>query len=161
MKHLRDYPAQAKVARKLLQYGLRVSNNRVYCNSIELSASVLARAIGVDRRVVSATVRTISRVKELDSIFSNLLATCHLKDMAPKMGWGVIEIVPTDASKTGILAKVATIIAREGICIRQATVDDPELMDEPRLFVITESMIPSKLIPEIKRVDGVKSITIH
>lgn len=144
-----------------MQYGLRVVNNRVYCDDIEISASALGRAIGVDRRVISATVKTISGEPELNNIFSKLLSTCHLKDMAPSFGWGVLEIVPTDPSKPGILAKVATIIANEGISIRQATVDDPELAEEPRLFVITESMIPSKLIPGIRGVEGVKSVIIH
>ena len=55
------------------------------------------------------------------------------------MRWVVIEIVPSDAREPGILAHVAQVIAARGISIRQAIVDDPDLVEEPRLYVITES----------------------
>lgn len=144
-----------------MQYGLRVRDNKVFCYDIEISDTAIARATGVDRRLIATTVKTISSEPGLQEIFSKLTPICHLKDMAPSMGWGVIEIEPDNASKPGILAGVAGIIAKRGISIRQATVDDPEMTDEPRLFIITESMIPVRLIPEIKKVEGVKRIIIY
>src|SRR5712692_3186581 len=71
------------------------------------------------------------------------------------------EIVPTNASKPGILAGVAAIIAQAGISIRQVIMDDPEIVDDPHGFIVTEAPVPERLLPQIKQVDGVKSVVLH
>jgi predicted regulator of amino acid metabolism with ACT domain len=38
--------------------------------------------------------------------------------------------------------------------------DDPDLKEDPTLFVITETSVSPELILEIKRVKGVKNIVI-
>ena len=49
-----------------------------------------------------------------------------------------------------LILDVATIIANNKINIRQATVDDFELSEEPRLFIVTEKQISGHLIPKIR-----------
>lgn len=155
------YPAQERLAALMLVHGFRVGDNRVYAGNVELGDTALARAAGVDRRVVSATVRTIMRTPELLRCFSAVQPVCNLAEVAPAMGWGAIEIVPTSASKPGILAGVATIIAEGGISVRQVIVDDPEIAENPRGLIITESPVPERLIPRIKAVDGVKGVVLR
>jgi len=156
-----DYPKQQTIAQKMLEYGLRTYNNKIYCGPIELSDSKLARAFDVDRRAITATINTINTNPELQKIFSKLTPTCHLKDVATSMHWGVIEIIPEDPSTPGILAAVATIIANHHISIRQAIGDDFELSEEPRLFIVTEKQVPGSLIPEIRNATGVKAVLIY
>jgi predicted regulator of amino acid metabolism with ACT domain len=158
--YFQRYPAQEKIARVLIKYGLNIRQGKVYCGTIELSDSALGRAAGVDRRIVAATVRTIEANPELLKVFTNFQPTLHLKDAAPGLGWGVIEIIPDNASRPGILAGVSSVIAREGISIRQAVVEDPDFSDAPRLFIVTEKAVPHALIPELQRVQGVKGVTI-
>jgi predicted regulator of amino acid metabolism with ACT domain len=160
-QHFKDYPAQAKIAQKMLEYGLKIKNNTIYCGDIALSASKIAHAFKVDRRAVTATIKTITTQPDLNKIFSNLLPTGHLKEVAPHMGWGVIEIIPNDPSTPGILAEVASIIAQHNISIRQAIVDDFEFSEEPRLFIITEKQIPGTIIPTIRQAKGVKGVLIY
>lgn len=159
--HFRQFPAQERVAQLLVAMGFRVLGGEVYAGTIELSDSAIGRAAGVDRRVVRATIRTIGGVAELRDFFSRLTPVCHLGDVAPLMGWGAIEIVPTNASKPGILAGVASIIADAGISIRQVVTDDPEIVDDPRGFIITEAPVPERLLPHIMAVPGVKSVVLH
>ncbi len=149
------------MARLLLEYGLRVQGGVVYCGDVELADTALARAAKVDRRIVRSAVETIESYEELRNVYSMLRPTALLKDVAPSMGWSAIEIIPFDAQTPGILADVAGVIASAGISIRQAIVDDPELSEEPRLYVITESPVPPELIPAIKKCRGVRSILIH
>lgn len=160
-KYFGRYPSQGKVARLLLEYGLRVQGGNVYCGDVELADTALARAANVDRRIVRSAVETIESYEELRNVYSMLRPTALLKDVAPSMGWSAIEIIPFDAQTPGILADVAGVIASAGISIRQAIVDDPELSEEPRLYVITESPVPPELIPAIKKCRGVRSILIH
>ncbi|HVL86615.1 MAG TPA: hypothetical protein VM681_01205 [Candidatus Thermoplasmatota archaeon] len=160
-KYFHRYPAQARVAQLLLQCGLSVREDGIYCDRIAVPDTSLARAAGVDRRVIAATVETIRREPDLLRVFSRLLPTCHLKDAAPALNWGVLEIIPVDARSPGILAGVADIIARRGISLRQAIVDDPELTEEPRLYVVTDVPVPADLIHEIRQSRGVKSVVIR
>jgi len=160
-KYFKSYPAQQKVAQTLLSYGLSVRNGRVYCGSIELSFSKIARSIGVDRRAVMGTIETINRNRELKKIFSLLRPTCNFKELAPEMKWGVVEIIPTDASMPGILAGVASILTEEHISIRQANVDDYAMTEEPKLFIITEKSLPPRLIKKLGKARGVKGVTVY
>ena len=164
-KHLAPYfdayPIRMKIAQKMLEYGLRTSNGKIYCGPIELSDSKLARAFDVDRRAIAATIATIQAHPELLTIFDKLQPTSNLRDVASAMNWGVIEILPDDPSTPGILAEVATLIAQEQISIRQAISDDFELTEEPRLYVITEGPIPAHLIPKIRHAKGVKGVLIY
>ncbi|MGD1061164.1 MAG: ACT domain-containing protein [Methanomassiliicoccales archaeon] len=160
-KHFGRYPSQGRVARMLLELGLKVKDGDIFCGEIKLADSAVGRAAGVDRRIVRATVETIQSSEELMSVFGRLTPTALLKDVAPVMGWSAIEIVPTNAATPGIIADVTGVIARAGISIRQAIVSDPDLSSEPRLYVITNAEVPPELIPEIRSCRGVKSVIIH
>jgi hypothetical protein len=160
-KYFNKYPKRRKIAQKLIEYGLKVDNNKIYCGEIELSDSKISRAFEVDRRIINDTIRTINEKEELQKVFFRLRPTCHLKDVAPGMNWGVIEIIPENPGMPGILAGVATVVADENISIRQAIVDDFELSEEPRLFIVVEKQVPGKLISKIKKIKGVKAVVIY
>ncbi len=42
-KYFNKYPKRKKLAKKLLEYGLKVKDNKIYCGEIELSDSKIAR----------------------------------------------------------------------------------------------------------------------
>lgn len=160
-KYFNKYPKRKKLAQKMLEYGLRVKDEKIYCGEIELSDSKLARGFDIDRRIILDTIKTINENEELKKVFSNLNPTCLLKDVASKMKWGVIEIIPTDASMPGIIADTSTIISDNKISIRQVVVDDFELSEEPRLFIVTEKQVPGSLISKIRNAKGVKAVIVY
>src|SRR5438034_10342169 len=106
-------------------YGLRVHQGSVYAGDIKLSDTAMARAAGVDRRVVTATVDTIDKNAELRAFFDALRPVCHLREIAPIMNWGATEIVPTNASEPGILPGGAAIIAQARTSLRAGIMADP------------------------------------
>src|SRR5512136_2108325 len=116
--YFEKYPSQAKVARYLLRYGLRIERDQVYCGDVQIADSALARAAGVDRRVVKSTIETIKGDATLLRFFSQLLPTNHLKNAASAMGWTAIEIVPLNAHEPGIIASIANILEKGNISIR-------------------------------------------
>jgi hypothetical protein len=160
-KYFNKYPRRKKLAQKLLEYGLKINGKRICCGEIELSDSKISRAFDLDRRIISSTIETIMENEELRNVYSKLKPTCHLRDVASTMKWGVIEIIPEDPSMPGTLAEVTTIVAGAGISIRQAIVDDFELSEDPRLFIVTEQQIPGSIIPKIRRSIGVKAVLIY
>ncbi len=160
-KHFGKYPSQAKVAKLLLVYGLKVQEGRVYCGDVEIADMALGRAAGVDRRIVRSAIDTIQESPELSAVYSRLMPTALLTDVAPVMGWTALEIIPTDAATPGIVAEVTGLIAREGISVRQTVVSDPDLSPDPRLFIITAGAVPPELLPQIRACKGVRSVVIH
>ncbi|HKZ64588.1 MAG TPA: regulator [Thermoplasmata archaeon] len=159
--HFKGYPAQERVAQLMMTHGLRMKGKHVYAGDIRIADSALARAVAVDRRVVTATLQTIEKTPLLRDFFGRLWPVCHLGNVAPMMGWGAIEILPTNASKPGILAGTSGIIAEAGISVRQVVVDDPEIVEDPRALLITEKPVPERLLPRIRNLDGVRGVVIR
>ena len=98
---------------------------------------------------------------QLQRVFTRFQPTLDLKDVAPELGCGVIEIIPTNASRPGILAGVSRVISEARLSIRQAIVEDPDFTEEPRLYVVTEDRVPGTLIPVLQAVEGVKGVTVY
>jgi len=159
--HFKGFPAQERIAQLMVTYGLRVKDGAVYAGEIELADSAIARAAGVDRRVVTTTRETIEKAPVLRDFFGKLWPVCHLGNVASQMGWGAIEILPTNASKPGILAGTSAIIAEAGISVRQVVVDDPEIVEDPRAMLITEKPVPERLLPRIRQLDGVRGVVLR
>lgn len=161
-KHFENHPERLKVARILVENGLSVKNGEIYLNDIEIPPTRIARVAGVDRRTVNETINTITANRELQLIFEGLRSAGHsLKEIAKHLELGVVEITPVDARIPGILANSAMILAKNGISIRQAIVDDPELSPEPKLTLIVEKKVPGELIPEFLKVKGVAKVSIY
>ncbi|MBN1358849.1 amino acid-binding protein [Candidatus Bathyarchaeota archaeon] len=161
-KHFEEYPERLKVARVLVENGLSARDGKVYLNQIEIPPVRIARVAGVDRRTVNETLKTIKANRELRLVFEEMRSAGHsLKEIAKPLNLGVVEITPVDAKTAGILAKSATILAKAGLSIRQAIVDDPELSPEPKLAIIVEKKIPGELISELLNITGVAKVAVY
>lgn len=159
------YPSQIKVLRKLISLGLSVRRDnenvpRVYCGDVEVKASAIAMALNVDRRAVLETLRKIVEDPELSRFYYELKPVPDFGRVSSSLGMGVVQIVPKAASQPGIIAGVSQIIAKENISIRQVIVDDPELVDNPRATIVTDSPIPGHLLSELKNINGVEAVVI-
>ena len=161
-KHFEGYPERLKVIRVLVENGLSARDERVYLNQIEIPPVRIARVAGVDRRTVNETLKAIKANRELRLIFEEMRSAGHsLKEIAKPLNLGVVEITPVDAKTAGILAKSATVLAKSGLSIRQAIVDDPELSPEPKLTLIVEKKIPGELISELLNITGVAKVAVY
>jgi predicted regulator of amino acid metabolism with ACT domain len=155
-----EFPAQRKILKIILESGISIRDKKFYCNDIEISYAAIAKVCETDQRVVKKLAENIAGDKVLRNIFKKLKSTVNLKDVASELGFGTLVIVPFNAREPGILASVSKIISSYNISIRQAIVDDSELFEEPKLYIITESPVPPKIIPELKKIKSIRSITI-
>lgn len=163
IKHkFEKFPARMSVARKLVELGLCVGeNNKIYCGDVDVSDVALARAAGVDRRTIKATIDVILADEQLKAIFTNLYpAGAFLKNVASNLGFGVVEI-EARAGNPGILAQATELVSRENVSIRQAHAGDPELEENPRLTLITEKPIKGELYNEFLKIEGVTKVSIY
>lgn len=155
------HPERLKIAEFILRNGLSIRGDRVWINGIEIPILKIARVAGVDRRTITQTIRAINADQQLRVIFSNLeSAGPSLRAAAKQLGLGILEITAEDPSRTGILANASRVLADEGISIRQALVDDPELNPNPKLTLIGDRRIPGEAIPLILKVPGVSKVSV-
>jgi predicted regulator of amino acid metabolism with ACT domain len=161
-KRLSDYPVRINIAKAFIELGLSVKDDgNVYCGNIQMAESKIARALGVDRRVVRETAGLISSDEMLGPIFAKLRpAGPFLADIAKFLGYMVIEIY-ADSSSVGILANASSIIASEGISIRQAVADDPDLVPEPKLTIVADKEVSGAALEKILKINGVKKLTAY
>ena len=160
--YFEGHPERLKVVLTLIENGLSVRNRRIYLNDIEIPPVRIGRVAGVDRRTVKETITAINSNHELRLIFEGMRSAGYsLKEVARHLNFGVAEITPVDAKTPGILAGTATILAKNGLSIRQAIVDDPELSPEPKLTLIVERKIPGEIIPELLNVKGVAKLSVY
>jgi len=149
------------VVSHLVRQGLSVRDGSIRSGDIEIPASSVARACGVDRRVVSATIAYIEKDEFISRVFRDLEPRLFLAKAGPTMGYGVLEVVVEDPSAPGIVHTVASEISRAGISIRQVVADDPRFWDPPVLTIITEQPLPGDLLRRIKEMKGVDQLVIR
>ena len=155
------HPERLRVAEFLLRNGLSIRDDKICINKIDVPILKVARVAGVDRRTVNETIRAINANKEIKIVYTNLeSAGPSLRAAAKQLGLGVLEITADDPARVGILANTSKVLADEGISIRQAIVDDPELNPYPRLTLIGDRTIPGKSIPLILKVPGVTKVSV-
>ncbi|MGP6219681.1 regulator [Caldiplasma sukawensis] len=160
------YSSQMKVVKFMIEYGFSVKEKfdneySMFSGPVEVRPSALAIAINVDKRVVNEVMKKILSKKNLFEFFQKLQPIADVSSASSKMmGYGVIEIIPEDATKSGIISGVISSISKRDIGIRQVIVQDPEIHDDPRARIVTDSQLPPELIMEIKNLKGVKGVLV-
>jgi predicted regulator of amino acid metabolism with ACT domain len=150
---------QKRIAEFLLKNAIRIDGEKLFYKDIEIPHTSIARTLSVDRRVIKSTAESIARSPELSEIYKKLDSALILRDVAPMLGFGAIEIIPTSASKKGIIAGITRIIVNSGIGLRQVMADDP-MFSGAQTTVITEKPIPRKLLDKMLKIPGVKKIVV-
>jgi predicted regulator of amino acid metabolism with ACT domain len=156
-KEFSRMPSQGEIAKYMLETGIRQEENKLFFDKVAISHSQVADALGKDKRVVAATVKTIRQNKSLYRVFSKLQPTCNLINMAHNMGWGVICIELSNPNLPGTLGRVSTKLGDLGISIRQAQC--PATACDV-LYIITDNPITGDVIENLKGVQNVKTIKL-
>ena len=160
-ERLKEYPGRLRVARALVELGLSVREGRIFCGDIEQSELKMARAVGVDRRTVRETAEFIESDPVLSSVFKGLKpAGPFLPKVARFLGYRVIEIY-ADPHAVGIVAEASALISKEGISIRQAVADDPDLTPEPKLTLVVEREPSGDTLQKMLKIPGVTKIATY
>jgi predicted regulator of amino acid metabolism with ACT domain len=156
------FPAQKTVAVEMLKRGFSVSDKGgIYCGGVEVSPSKFARAIGVDRRAITAAEKTITGNPELKKLFLKFKPTLDLSEVAIENGLGVVELKGTEATKTpGVLLKITKEISDLNISIRQVIADDTGIVSDPRITIITDQKLPGELLTKLKEIPGIAEVVI-
>ncbi|MEM4021498.1 MAG: amino acid-binding protein [Nitrososphaerota archaeon] len=157
-----EFPARLRVVRLMIENGIGINEKgRIVVGPVEVPDSSLAKAAGVDRRIVRKTVQQILEDETLRKIFTGIRpAGAFIAPVAKELGFYVVEI-RADPTAAGIIAKATEIIARENISIRQAVAEDPELFPEPKLILVLEKPLSGEGLNELLKIPKIKSVTAY
>lgn len=156
-----DSPSQLRVVRFLLENGFGVNESgKVTANGIEMPATQVARAIGVDRRVVDTTARSILDHETLKQVFCNIRVTPDLSQVAEVLGLAIITLIPKNASDKHIVASAVRVLAEYDLSIRQLFVTDPIFSEEPRLVMIIDGALPQGVVEDLRELPQVKRLIL-
>jgi len=150
------------VVRKMLEYGIRVTKEgKLFVGGMEVDYSSLARDAGTDRRVVKQTAAQITADPFLFSIFSGVAPVgASLLHVVSSIGCSAI-IIEADPRAAGIISKVAGVLAKHGIVVRQALADDPDMVEGAHLTLIVEGPVGGTVIGELEGLEMVRGITVR
>jgi len=154
--------ARLVVARKMIECGMRVGDeHKVFVGDVEVDYTALARATGVDRRVVRQTVEQIEKSEKLRSLYSRLSPFgASLVGVASDLGYSVI-VIGADPKATGIIATITNVLADHRVVIRQALAEDPDMVPDAKLTLVVEGELAGEVIGRLESLDLVHSITVQ
>ncbi|HUI00757.1 MAG TPA: hypothetical protein VLX56_03915 [Nitrososphaerales archaeon] len=154
--------SKVMVVRKMLEYGIRVSNEgKLYVGGLEVDYAALARDAGTDRRVVKQTADKIRADPFLFSVFSRLAPVgASLLGVVSSVGYSAI-IIEADPRAAGVISRVTGVLARHGVVVRQALADDPDMVRDANLTLIVEGTVGGEVIGELERLEMVRGITVR
>lgn len=138
-----------------------MSSGNAYSGDVKVADTAIAKAAGVDRRVVRSAIERISETPELLSLYSKLDSMLLLSEASKEIGCSVIEIVPTDATVPGIMAGIMDVLYRAGINVRQAVVSDPFNACDSHLIIVADGEIQGPVTSAVRNSRGVASVIIR
>jgi uncharacterized protein len=150
-----------EIVRKMIECGMRVSDDeKIYVDDVEVDYTAVAKALDVDRRVVKQTAQQIRRNRYLYSLFSKTrpLGT-SLVDLVSQLGYTAI-IIEADPKSPGVMAGVAEILSRNGMVVRQAVAEDPEMVPDAKMTLVVEGQLTGQAMEELNGLKVVRSIKI-
>jgi len=160
-KQFPRHAVRPEVVRKMIECGMRVTEDaKLFVSDVEQDYSAVARAVGVDRRVVKQTAEQIRGSRYLYSIFSEArpLGT-SLVGFVSLLGYSAL-VIEADPKSPGVMSEVAEILSRHGTVIRQALADDPNLVQDAKMTLVVEGQISGKCIEEVSGLAKVRSLKI-
>ncbi len=149
------------IVKKMIESGMRVSEDlRLYVGNVEVDYSAVARAAGVDRRVVKQTLEQIRRSEFLYSIFSKIQPFgASLVPVVSKLGYSAI-VIEADPRAPGVMAAVTSVLSKHRLVVRQALADDPDMVPDAKMTLVVEGKLSGETMSELHALKQVRSLKI-
>ncbi len=159
-EYFKNFPARKKVAELLINLGISVRNSKLYLGDVDIPINSVAEAAGVNRKIVYHTIEYIEKTYELRSIFERIKPHTSLDVVAPIMGWEVLEITFKKGKFGCSLERIFKIMSEHSCEIRQI-IGERQLIDKSRVLIVIEKPIKMEVIGDIRKIEGIESLTIH
>ncbi len=158
--YFQDYPARKKVAEIIFKSGFSIRNGKIFAGDVEIPVSSIARAAGVNRKIVYYTIDFIEKNYALKSIFERIEPMANLRRVGPIVGWDVLEFDMEMNKLSCALREVLDVLSKKECHVRQVIGEEP-LLSEGKIYIVLTKPVPLNILKEIKELPTVKDITLH
>jgi len=159
-EYFKNFPARKKVAELLVSLGISVRNSKLYIGDVDVPVNSIAEVAGVNRKIVYHTIEYIEKTYELKNIFERLEPKLSLSKVAPIMGWEVLEIEFKRPKYGCLIEKIFKILSDASCEVRQI-MGERQLLDKSKLTIVLEKPLKMDAVGEIRKLEGVDTITLH
>jgi uncharacterized protein len=145
-------PSRLKLIEMFLEFGFAIKQDGIYAGPVQLSYSKIAKASGVDRKVIDVTVAAVRKNKALLTVFENLTPAADISGVAKynrfakNKGFGGVLEIEAFSSSIGIAAKATELIKNEGLVVRYLLAKDPELSVQSTMTIVTDKPIHARVV---------------
>lgn len=159
-EYFKNYPARRKVAEFLFENGLSVKNGKIYLKNAEVPISELSRVVGVNRKIVYHTIEYIENTPPLKLIFEKLQPFPSLVNVAPIMGWEVLELELEKELYAPAISALLVLLSSNKIPIMEIFSKNLTY-EEPVAYVVIDGTIPVEVFVRVKEIPGFKRLILH
>ncbi len=158
--YFKNYPARRKVAEFLFENGLSVRRGKIYLRNVEVPISELSRIIGVNRKIIYHTIDYIERTYPLKLIFEKLNPLPSLIEVAPIMGWEVLELELEKEHYTRAISGVLSLLDSNGVSVMEIFSRNLR-QEESKAYLVIDGTLPVEVFVKIKDLPGFKKLILH
>lgn len=158
--YFKNYPARRKVAEFLFENGLSVKRGKIYLRNVEVPISELSRIIGVNRKIIYHTIDYIEKTYPLKLIFEKLNPLPGLIDVAPIMGWEVLELELEKKHYTRAISEVLSLLDSNGVSVMEIFSRNLR-REESKAYLVIDGTLPVEVFVKIKDLPGFKKLILH
>ncbi len=148
-EYFKDYPARKKVAQLLLDKGFSIQDSSIKANGIKIPITEVAKEADVNRKIVYHTIEQIQDNKALQLTFAHNKTRADLSEVAPTVGWEVLELKITDHSSLGEVLKI---------------VDGQEIYEvlskNKKSKIVIKEPLGMRKLKKVSSVKGIESLTL-
>lgn len=159
-EYFKNYPARRKVAEFLFLNGLSVKDGKIYLRDAEIPISELSRVIGVNRKIVYHTIEYIENTPALRFIFERLRPFTDFSEVAPIMGWEVLEVELDKELYAPAISALLVLLAEHKIPIIEV-LSKNLTREEPVAYIVVDGTIPVEVFVRVKEIPGFKRFILH
>ncbi|HDH44365.1 MAG TPA: regulator of amino acid metabolism, contains ACT domain protein [Thermococcus sp.] len=158
--YFKNFPARRKVAEFLFENGLSVKNGKIYLRNVEVPISELSRVIGVNRKIIYHTIDYIENTYPLRMIFERLNPLPSLINVAPIMGWEVLEIELEKDEYSHALSELLRYLYENGVLIMEIFSRNLR-QEDAKAYIVIDGTLPVEVFIKIKDIPGFRKLVLH
>ncbi|WP_297216375.1 regulator [Thermoplasma sp.] len=159
-EYFKEHPIKLRIIDGLYRSGISIRDGRFFTNDVEISVSEIANAFDVNRKTVYETIKLVESSEPLKKVMSSIKPMADIADVALLTGNQIITAYTSLGHFPYVFREIFSAISKYGCYIREIFSRNIS-QEESFIRIIFYRPIPDKIIGQIRKIDGVKSLEVR
>jgi predicted regulator of amino acid metabolism with ACT domain len=158
-EYFRSYPTRKRVIECLYDNGISIVNGKLFIRDIEVSISEIAKSLGVNRRTVYETIKTVESNEVLKMVMSKLTPMEDISKVAPVIGSQVITVYTSPGFFSRVLSDFTEIVKSYGCNVRDIMGKNSG-KEDTYIRTVFYRTVPARILEKVGNIFGVSRVVI-